>query len=144
MPKKQIGKKRPRAGSKPHGGKSVLNAGMVDSPNEPQMLRTIKRWNFFARRNAWRHSFISNLHNKEWVLYGLPQGFGDQCAANLNELSFPSPLPQTPIRTLRPRSRRAWKHRPLAPLLGVLGRQRVILGSAFGSWRTRLALKVAT
>jgi hypothetical protein len=49
MPKKQIGKKRPRAGSKSHRGKSVLSAGRVDSPIEPQMLRTIKRWSFFRR-----------------------------------------------------------------------------------------------
>jgi hypothetical protein len=48
MPKKQIGKKRPRAGSKPQGSKSVLNA-VVDTPIEPQMLRTIKRWSFFRR-----------------------------------------------------------------------------------------------
>jgi len=49
MPKKQIGKKRPSAGSKPHRDKSVLNSGMVDSPIEPQMDRTIKRWSFFRR-----------------------------------------------------------------------------------------------
>ena len=49
MPKKQMGKKRPTAGSKLHKGKSVLNAGMADSPIEPQMLGTIKRWSFFRR-----------------------------------------------------------------------------------------------
>ena len=52
MPKKQIGKKRPRAGSKTHRGKSVQNPGRMDSPIEPQMLRTIKRWSFFRRRGA--------------------------------------------------------------------------------------------
>jgi hypothetical protein len=48
MPKKQIGK-RPRAGSKPHRGKSVLNPGLVDSPIEPRMLSTIKMWSLFRR-----------------------------------------------------------------------------------------------
>jgi hypothetical protein len=49
MPKKQIGKKRPRPGAKQHRGKSVLGSGMANNPVEPQMLRTIKRWSFFRR-----------------------------------------------------------------------------------------------
>jgi hypothetical protein len=49
MPKKQVGKKRRRAGSEPHRGKSVLNSGIVDRPIAPQMLRTIKEWSFFRR-----------------------------------------------------------------------------------------------
>ena len=49
MPKKQMGKKRPRAGLKPGRDKSVPNLGMGDSSIEPQMLPIIKRWSFFRR-----------------------------------------------------------------------------------------------